>query len=59
MNISGIEIALNDPSDAEEIKKEVQKIFGEGYHGQNKYEQNQSLYSVMNMERWVIYGVFA
>jgi lipoprotein-releasing system permease protein len=25
---------------------------------QNKYEQNQSLYSVMNVERWAIYGIF-
>ena len=24
---------------------------------QNKYEQNRSLYSIMNAERWVIYGV--
>ena len=54
---SGVEIALNDPSATDEIKKEVQKIFGDGYMVQNKYEQNQSLYSVMNMERWVIYGV--
>ena len=24
---------------------------------QTIYEQNQSLYAVMNMERWIIYGV--
>ncbi|HWR33392.1 MAG TPA: FtsX-like permease family protein [Chitinophagaceae bacterium] len=52
-----VEIALQDPSAANRIKKELKNIFGEGYLVLNKYEQNRSLYSVMNLERWVIYGV--
>lgn len=56
-DFSGVEIALNDPSKTDEIKKMVQKIFGNDYLVQTKYEQNQSLYSIMNVERWVIYGV--
>ncbi len=55
---SGIEIALRDPSGANQVRKEVKAIFGEGYLVQNKYEQNRSLYSVMNVERWAIYGIF-
>ena len=54
---SGVEIAFIDPAKTGEIKKDVQKIFGDGYLVQNKYEQNSGLYSVMNLERWVIYGV--
>lgn len=54
---SGLEIALQDPSKADEIKGEVRKVFGDGYSVQTKYQQNQSLYSVMNIERWIIYGV--
>ncbi len=54
---SGLEIALKDPSSAKALKKELKPIFGDSYKVQNKYEQNQSLYAVMNMERWVIYGV--
>jgi lipoprotein-releasing system permease protein len=56
---SAVEITLVDPDDANDIRKEVQKIFGEGYLVQNKYEQNRSLYNVMNLERWVIYGVLS
>jgi lipoprotein-releasing system permease protein len=56
---SGLEIKLNDPSETDDIKKEVQKIFAGGYKVQNRYQQNQSLYSVMNMERWIIYGVLS
>jgi lipoprotein-releasing system permease protein len=56
---SGVEITLNDPKTAEQIQKQVQKIFGKGYLVQTRYEQNQGLYSVMNMERWIIYGVLS
>lgn len=53
----GIEIAVTDPDNTNAFRSEVRKIFGEGYVVLNKYQQNSSLYSVMNMERWVIYGV--
>ncbi|HSU29431.1 MAG TPA: FtsX-like permease family protein [Chitinophagaceae bacterium] len=54
---STIEIAARDPGNVKELKRSVQEIFGEGYLVQNKYEQNRGLYSVMNLERWVIYAV--
>ena len=54
---SALEIALKDPSSAKELKKELNPIFGDSYKIQNKYEQNPSLYAVMNMERWVIYAI--
>lgn len=54
---SGIEISLNEATSDSKVKKELSAFFGEGYLIQNKYEQNKSLYSVMNLERWVIYGV--
>lgn len=56
---SGLEIKVNDPSETDGIKKKVQEIFSSGYIVQNRYQQNQSLYSVMNMERWIIYGVLS
>ena len=56
---SGLEIALKDPGETNAIKRRVQEIFGSSYLVQNKYEQNSSLYSIMNVERWVIYGVLS
>jgi lipoprotein-releasing system permease protein len=53
----GIEIALNDPGQEENIQKELQQIFGKDYKVQTRFEQNQSLYSVMRAEKWVIYAV--
>ena len=54
---SNIEIAVKDPGNADKVKEQLQPIFGKDYKIQNRYQQNQSLYAVMNMERWVIYGV--
>jgi lipoprotein-releasing system permease protein len=54
---SAIEIRLTDPSAAEDLQGPVSKIFGSAYRVQTLYQQNQSLYAVMTMERWVIYGV--
>lgn len=54
---TGIEIALSDPNKINEIKPAIQKIFGQGYKVETKYEQNGSLYNIMNLEKWAIYGI--
>lgn len=54
---SGVEVVLNDPSASGDVKKKIREFFGKEYLVQDKYEQNRSLYSVMNIERWFIYGV--
>ncbi|HET9824103.1 MAG TPA: FtsX-like permease family protein [Chitinophagaceae bacterium] len=53
----GIEIALKDPAETDNVKSELQKFFGHDYKVQTRYEQNQGLYSVMRAEKWVIYAV--
>lgn len=52
-----MEIALNNPDDVEETKKMLGQIFGTNYVIETRYEQNKSLYSVMTLEKWVIYGI--
>lgn len=54
---SSIEIALHDPEKADAVKKSVQQIFGSSYTVETKYEQNKSLYSVMTLEKWAIFGI--
>lgn len=56
---TAVEIAVSDPSKTDVIKKQVSGLFGKNYLVQNRYEQNQSLYSVMNMERWVFYAILS
>lgn len=54
---TGIEISLMNSSAADDVKNDLQKIFGSNYKVQTRYEQNQSLYSIMRAEKWVIYAV--
>lgn len=56
---SAVEIAITDPAKTDEIKAQIEKMFGGGYKVQNRYQQNQSLYSVMSMERWVFYAILS
>ncbi|MBL7697726.1 MAG: ABC transporter permease [Chitinophagaceae bacterium] len=52
-----IEIALRDNGRVDQTKNELKKIFGAEYVIESRYEQNKSLYSVMNLEKWAIYGI--
>jgi lipoprotein-releasing system permease protein len=54
---SGLEVALHSGIDAEDVQKEIQQILGNTYQVETKFEQNQSLYSVMNLEKWAIYAI--
>jgi lipoprotein-releasing system permease protein len=52
-----IEIGLDDAENEENVKSELQKIFPKGYVVETRFEQNKSLYSVMRLEKWAIYGI--
>jgi len=52
---SAVEIALNRPDDAAKMQQLLQQKFGKQYKVLTRFEQNQSLYSVMQLEKWVIY----
>jgi lipoprotein-releasing system permease protein len=54
---SAIEIKTNGQDEL--VKRDLQKLLGSGYKVQTRYEQNQSLYAVMQMEKWVIYAILS
>ena len=55
---SSVEIKVhNDRS--KNVKEELQKLLGEKFLVQTRYEQNQSLFTVMQVEKWVIYGILS
>ena len=41
------------------MKKDLQTLLGNNFLVQTRYEQNQSLYTVMQIEKWVIYGILS
>jgi len=56
---SFVELAAIDPSNADEVRDALKSLLGKDYLIQNRYEQNASLYSVMNIEKWFIYAVLS
>ena len=56
---SAVELAVQPETDVDDIRDDIKKILGKTYLVQNRYEQNASLYSVMNIEKWFIYAVLS
>ena len=54
---TGVELAINADSDADDVKENLQQLLGNDYLVQTRYEQNRSLYSIMAAEKWVVYAV--
>lgn len=52
-----LEIGLHDVSETGSTKKQLQQLLGNKYIVETRYEQNKSLYSVMTLEKWAIYGI--
>ena len=56
---SAAEIKLTDPSAEKETIASLQQIMGNGYLVENRYQQNRSLFAVMQLEKWAIYGILS
>lgn len=52
-------IELKTSIDANKVKKDLQSQLGSGFVVETRYEQNRSLYAVMQVEKWVIYGILS
>lgn len=56
---SSVEIALTDLREEKKVQEGLQQLLGAGAVVQNKYEQNKSLYSTIQLEKWAIYAIFS
>jgi lipoprotein-releasing system permease protein len=56
---SGAEIAVRPGADVDDTRDEIKKLFGNSYLVQNRFEQNAGLYSVMRIEKWIIYAILS
>ncbi len=56
---SAVEVALNNAEKTDQVKETLQKLLGSNFKVETRYQQNQSLYSVMQVEKWVIYGILS
>lgn len=58
---SYVEVKLKAANEAqiETVAKKLQQQLGNNFTVLTRYQQNQSLYTIMQMEKWVIYGILS
>lgn len=56
---SAAELKLKDITTEKETIAAIQQILGNNYLVENRYQQNRSLFGVMQMEKWAIYGILS
>jgi lipoprotein-releasing system permease protein len=56
---SATEIAVMAGTDADDVRDEIKKELGKNYLVQNRFEQNAVLFSVMRIEKWIIYAILS
>jgi lipoprotein-releasing system permease protein len=56
---SAAEIKLTADADEKKTIESMQQILGTNYLVENRYQQNRSLFAVMQLEKWAIYGILS
>jgi lipoprotein-releasing system permease protein len=56
---SAAELRVVPGNDPDEVRDELLQKLGKAYLVQNRFEQNASLYSVMRVEKWIIYAILS
>lgn len=56
---SSMEIKLQPGINPETVQQRLKSSLGANYDVKTRYEQNQSLFSIMQMEKWIIYAILS
>lgn len=56
---SSIEVKLKDGSNETEAQKKIQSMVGDRFKVQNRYEQQEDFYKMMQVEKWVTYLILS
>ena len=53
--VSSVELKLNDSVDHEKVQAQIKSILGDQYKVKNRYEQQESFFKIMKVEKWFTY----
>ncbi|MBS1775198.1 MAG: ABC transporter permease [Bacteroidetes bacterium] len=56
-NYSSLEISVAQGANVRSIKNKIAGLLGSRFSIATRYEQNKTLYMVMNAEKWAVYGI--
>lgn len=57
--VSDYEIKLKPHADLDGSKEDIQKLVGKDFAVKTRYEQRETIYRVMKLERWAVYAILA
>jgi lipoprotein-releasing system permease protein len=57
--VSAYEIKLKPSAGLDRAKKNIQNLIGSAYVVKTRYEQRETIYRVMRLERWAVYAILA
>jgi len=55
---SALEVSVKEEKLVPEVKSAIKSALGPNFRVEDRYEQNKTLYSTINIEKWAIYGIF-
>jgi len=53
--VTSVELKLTSPFDQEKVQKQIQAILGDRFQVKNRYEQQESFFKIMQIEKWITY----
>ena len=53
--VSSVELKLANGVDQERAQKQIQKLLGDKFQVKNRYEQQESFFKIMKIEKWITY----
>ncbi len=53
--VSAIELKLKEGADTNKVQEKIKKILGSEFQVKNQYQQQETAYKMMSMEKWISY----
>ena len=53
--VSAVELKLADGADSDNVQKQIQTIVGDRFQVKNRYQQQESFFKIMKIEKWITY----
>jgi ABC-type lipoprotein release transport system permease subunit len=53
--VSSVELKLSNGVDKESVQKQIQNLLGDKFQVKDRYEQQESFFKIMKIEKWITY----
>lgn len=57
--VSALELKLSSQADTKAVQQEIRTILGDGFRVQNRYEQQEASFKMMQVEKWMTFLILA